>query len=66
MLLMMGIRMICYAPIMGIGGVIMALNKSSSMGWIIATASWSSVSGRDYYEIWRYDAVKTFFFFFCH
>ena len=38
MLLMMGIRMICYAPIMGIGGVIMALRKSSSMSWIIALA----------------------------
>ena len=37
-LLMMGIRMICYAPIMGIGGVIMAINKSASMSWIIATA----------------------------
>jgi ATP-binding cassette subfamily B protein len=35
---MMGIRMICYAPIMGIGGVFMALNKSSSMSWIIAVA----------------------------
>jgi len=35
---MMGIRMICYAPIMGIGGVIMALDKSSSMSWIIAVA----------------------------
>ncbi|MEG0383192.1 MAG: ABC transporter ATP-binding protein [Solibacillus sp.] len=37
-LLMMGIRMFCYAPIMGIGGVIMAINKSASMSWIIATA----------------------------
>ncbi len=37
-LLMMGIRMICYAPIMGIGGVIMAVNKSASMSWIIAVA----------------------------
>ena len=35
---MMGIRMICYAPIMGIGGVVMALGKSSSMSWIIAVA----------------------------
>jgi ATP-binding cassette subfamily B protein len=35
---MMGIRMICYAPIMGIGGVIMALDKSVSMSWIIAVA----------------------------
>lgn len=36
--LMMGIRMICYAPIMGIGGVIMAVRKSVSMSWIIALA----------------------------
>ncbi len=35
-LIMMGIRMICYAPIMGIGGTIMALEKCDSMGWIIA------------------------------
>ena len=38
-LLTMGIRMIAYAPIMGIGGVIMALDKSVSMSWIIAVAS---------------------------
>lgn len=38
MLLMMGIRMICYAPIMGVGGVIMAVGKSASMSWIIAAA----------------------------
>ncbi|HZW49374.1 MAG TPA: ABC transporter ATP-binding protein [Bacillota bacterium] len=37
-LLMMGIRIICYAPIMGIGGVMMAISKSSSMSWIIAAA----------------------------
>ncbi|RAQ30488.1 ABC transporter ATP-binding protein [Hydrogeniiclostridium mannosilyticum] len=36
MLLIIGIRMICYAPIMGIGGVVMAVNKSVSMSWIIA------------------------------
>lgn len=35
---MMGIRMMCSAPIMGIGGVIMAVNKSLSMSWIIAVA----------------------------
>ncbi len=34
----MGIRMVCYAPIMGAGGVFMALNKSVSMSWIIALA----------------------------
>ncbi|NLA27571.1 MAG: ABC transporter ATP-binding protein, partial [Firmicutes bacterium] len=38
MLLTFGIRMIFYAPILGTGGVIMALNKSVSMGWIIALA----------------------------
>lgn len=38
MLLQIGIRMICYAPIVGIGGVIMALHKSASMSWIIALA----------------------------
>lgn len=38
MLLTMGIRMVCYAPILGTGGIIMALNKSTSMGWIIAIA----------------------------
>ncbi|ULG72888.1 ABC transporter ATP-binding protein [Macrococcus brunensis] len=35
---MIGIRMICYAPIMGAGGVIMAINKSNSMSWIIVIA----------------------------
>lgn len=38
MVLMIGIRMICYAPIMAVGGTIMALNKSTSMSWIIALA----------------------------
>jgi len=38
MVLSLGIRMICYAPIMGIGGTIMALNKSVSMSWIIGVA----------------------------
>ena len=37
-LLTMGIRMMFYAPIMGIGGIIMAVNKSLSMSWIIAIA----------------------------
>ncbi|MCL2884867.1 MAG: ABC transporter ATP-binding protein, partial [Oscillospiraceae bacterium] len=36
MLLAIGIRMICYAPMMAVGGTIMALRKSVSMGWIIA------------------------------
>ena len=34
----MGIRMTCYAPIMGIGGVAMAVNKAPSMSWIIVLA----------------------------
>lgn len=38
MLLMMGIRMVSYAPIMAIGGTVMALRKSVSMSWIIAAA----------------------------
>lgn len=31
-------RMMFYAPLMGIGGIIKALNKSASMSWIIALA----------------------------
>ena len=38
MFMNMGVRMLCYAPIMGIGGVIMAVNKAVSMSWIIALA----------------------------
>ncbi len=38
MLVTMGIRMVCYAPIMGIGGIIFAVGKSVSMSWIIAVA----------------------------
>ena len=38
MLLMLGIRFLCYAPIMGIGGIVMALRKSASMSWVIALA----------------------------
>ncbi len=34
----MGVRMLLYAPIMGVGGVIMALSKSVSMAWVIAVA----------------------------
>ncbi|MCL2859703.1 MAG: ABC transporter ATP-binding protein/permease [Oscillospiraceae bacterium] len=36
--LVMAIRMICYAPIIGVGGVIMALHHAPSMAWIIAMA----------------------------
>lgn len=38
MLVMMGIRMIFYAPIIGIGGVVMAVQKGRSISWIIAVA----------------------------
>ena len=38
MLLIMGIRMICYAPILAIGGIFMAVSKSLSLSWIIAVA----------------------------
>lgn len=36
--LTMGFRMLCFAPIMGIGGIVMALQKSVSMAWTIALA----------------------------
>lgn len=32
----MGLRMICYAPILGIGGIFMALSKSPNMSWVLA------------------------------
>jgi len=38
MLIIMLIRIVCYAPILGIGGIIRALGKSTSMSWIIALA----------------------------
>lgn len=38
MLIIMGIRIMIYAPILGIGGVIMVLRESPSMTWIIALA----------------------------
>ncbi len=38
MLLTLAIRLMFYAPIMAIGGVIMALKKSASMAWVIALA----------------------------
>ena len=38
MLLSMGLRLMCYAPIMGVGGIIFALQKSVSLSWIIALA----------------------------
>jgi len=36
--IVIAIRMIIYAPIIGIGGVIKAINRSASMSWIIALA----------------------------
>ncbi|MDR1400147.1 MAG: ABC transporter ATP-binding protein/permease [Treponema sp.] len=39
MLLMMGIRMICYAPIMAIGSIVMTLRLALSLTWIIGLAS---------------------------
>lgn len=38
MLWVMLIRMVFYAPIIGIGGIIRAIDKNSSMWWIIAAA----------------------------
>ncbi len=38
MLYTMGMRMLVYAPILGVGGVIMALRKSVGMSWIIGLA----------------------------
>lgn len=38
MLIVIMMRMVIYAPIMGVGGIIKALGKSYSMSWIIALA----------------------------
>lgn len=38
MLVIMMMRMVIYAPIIGVGGVIRALSKTTSMWWIIALA----------------------------
>ena len=38
MLISLGLRLMCYAPIMGVGGIIFALQKSVSLSWIIALA----------------------------
>jgi ATP-binding cassette subfamily B multidrug efflux pump len=38
MVVIMMVRTVCYAPIMGVGGIIRAINKSASMWWIIAIA----------------------------
>lgn len=37
-LITMSLRMVCYAPIIGIGGIVMALASTVSMTWIIALA----------------------------
>jgi ATP-binding cassette, subfamily B, multidrug efflux pump len=37
-LMVIMIRMVFYAPILGVGGIIKALNSNSSMSWIIALA----------------------------
>ena len=36
--LSMGLRMMCFAPIMGIGGLIMGLSKCVSLAWVLALA----------------------------
>lgn len=33
-----GVRMLCFAPIMGVGSITLALQKSTSMSWILAVA----------------------------
>ncbi len=38
MIVTMSLRMLWYAPVMGIGAIIMAVSKSVSMSWIIALA----------------------------
>ena len=38
MLISIGLRLMCYAPSMGVGGIIFALQKSVSLSWIIALA----------------------------
>lgn len=38
MFVVMAIRLICFAPIMGIGGIIMALQQGVSLSWIILLA----------------------------
>ena len=38
MLVVMGLRIVFYAPILGIGGVIKVINTGASMGWVIVVA----------------------------
>jgi ATP-binding cassette subfamily B protein len=44
MVVMMMVRMMFYAPIMGVGGVIRAMGKGSSMWWLIAIAVMALIS----------------------
>jgi ATP-binding cassette subfamily B protein len=37
-LILMGFRMMCFAPIMGIGSIVLAVQKSPSMSWILVLA----------------------------
>lgn len=38
MLVIMGLRVVFYAPILGVGGVIKVINTGASMGWVIVVA----------------------------
>ncbi|WP_195987373.1 ABC transporter ATP-binding protein [Clostridium sp. D53t1_180928_C8] len=38
MLVVMGLRVVFYAPILGVGGVIKVINTGASMGWVIGVA----------------------------
>ena len=38
MLVVMGLRIVFYAPILGVGGVIKVINTGASMGWVIGVA----------------------------
>jgi ATP-binding cassette subfamily B protein len=38
MMVHMGLRILCFAPVMGVGGLIMALRKSPGLSWIIGLA----------------------------
>lgn len=38
MFILMGLRLILFAPIMGIGGIVLAIRSSLSLSWIIAVA----------------------------
>jgi len=38
MMVLMGIRMLVFAPVMGVGGTVMALRKSVNLSWVIVLA----------------------------